>query len=543
MAFKRLAANFTRNATSFADVDNGSGDALSFAVTNGKRYRFRVVYIWSTAATTTGLDIACNGPTKSYVTGLRWIQTAVTAYGTRCAFNDYDQSAPGIAADSIDAACIAVLEGVIKPTADGTFMARVASEISLSTITVLAGSYIEYECLDDLVTAGQCVMTTTDVSNSTLTPADVDPASGPSLAFSLAANKWYRFRFNVLWWSAASTTSLSLGVNGSSSPTAVWARNIIGNQLTGTAITEGSLRAYNVMTTGANRPSTGAISYAVIEGTVCNGASAHDMIARFASEIDTSSVTILADSSVEFYEISAPPIKDCPNEGGYYYPVDADDYTALDATLPTHWYLMQGANVAAAGDDQQTAATDFDLTENGTLEYDQAFGAMSRKCVHFTQNLNERLIFGDFIDESTNSLVIKISMILGDQSTTRAIGIFGASPELWIRCASTEVIGITVNGVTSNGNFSYLGVGPFVLALILDHRSPGAVRVVTKHQYVAGTYAAPGRFSGKCLGSNDAVVANLAALMDVAHVEVYAGSPAEVHIDEGAVNRRVVTGV
>lgn len=545
MSTKRLAANFTRNATSFASVDNGSGDALSFAVTNGKRYRFRIIYLWSSAATTTGLDIACSGPSASYVSGLRWIQTSTTAYGTRCAFNGYDQSAPGTAIDTIDAVSIAVLEGVMKASADGTFIARVASEVASSTITVLAGSVIEWECLDDLVTEGKCVFLSEDVTNSTLVLADVAGVAlgNQALKFPVSANKRYGFRFNVLWWSVTSTTSISLAINGPASPTAVWARNIIGNQLTGTAITEGNLRAYEVATTGANRPNTGSVSYAVIEGVLRNGANAGDVIARFASEIDTSQVTVMLDSSVEFFEIAAPPVLDCPNEVGYYFPEDAADFAATDQVLPGHWYLCQGADIAAAGDDQQTVGSDIDLTKNGTVEFDQTFGAASRKGIHFTQNADERVIFGDPYNVNTQSLMIDMALVVGDQSTTRAVAVLGTGPELWIRIASTEVLGITLNGVTNNGNFSYLSTGVFHAQLCLDHRSPGAVVLTTKHQRLVGTYAAPGNFTGKCIGSDTSVVANLCFVGDLGYLAVWGGTDAEVRRDEGPANRFVVAGV
>ncbi len=40
---------------------------------------------------------------------------------------------------------IAWLEGLILPTADGTVIARFASEILSSAITALAGSFVQYQ--------------------------------------------------------------------------------------------------------------------------------------------------------------------------------------------------------------------------------------------------------------------------------------------------------------------------------------------------------------------------------------------------------------
>lgn len=135
-----------------ADVVNSAADTLadvttlSFAVTAGKRYRFKTFITYTAAATTTGSRWTVNGPTSptilsyrseySLTTTSRTINDGLGAYQLPAA-----ASATSVAADNV-----AVVEGVIVPSVDGTVAIQFASEVNGSAITAKANvSWLEWE--------------------------------------------------------------------------------------------------------------------------------------------------------------------------------------------------------------------------------------------------------------------------------------------------------------------------------------------------------------------------------------------------------------
>lgn len=139
-----LGADVTNNnatANTIADVT-----ALSFAVTSGSIYWFRFVIMYTAAATTTGSRWSINGPASptlliykseySLSTTSKTINQGLSAYDTPAA------SSTGSAATGSN---IAVVEGFIQPSANGTVIARFASEVSSSAIVAKAGSICCYQ--------------------------------------------------------------------------------------------------------------------------------------------------------------------------------------------------------------------------------------------------------------------------------------------------------------------------------------------------------------------------------------------------------------
>jgi hypothetical protein len=62
------------------------------------------------------------------------VNTGLTAYGQ-----------PALASpSSLVAGNVAIIQGVISPSASGTVIVRFASEVASSAITAKAGSYVEY---------------------------------------------------------------------------------------------------------------------------------------------------------------------------------------------------------------------------------------------------------------------------------------------------------------------------------------------------------------------------------------------------------------
>lgn len=134
-------ANSNAVANTLQDVTG-----LSFAVVAGTRYRFRAVIHYTAAATTTGSRWTVNGPASPTVLSYtsRYTLTATTeTFNYASAY----QQPTGANASSLTSGNVAVIEGFITPSANGTVAVQFASEISNSAITALAGSYLEWEAL------------------------------------------------------------------------------------------------------------------------------------------------------------------------------------------------------------------------------------------------------------------------------------------------------------------------------------------------------------------------------------------------------------
>lgn len=113
---------------------------LTIAVTAGDSYRFRFVAGYTSAATTTGARFTINGPAMTSINFVsRWTLTATTEYFF------YASALLGgtVQATSLAAGNMVVIEGVCKPSADGTLAVQFSSEITVSAITVLAGATFE----------------------------------------------------------------------------------------------------------------------------------------------------------------------------------------------------------------------------------------------------------------------------------------------------------------------------------------------------------------------------------------------------------------
>lgn len=139
-----LASDVTNNnasANTIADVT-----ALSFAVTSGSTYWFRFFIMYTAAAATTGSRWSINGPAAptllifkseySLTATSRTINEGLSAYDTPAASN---------ATSATTTSNCAWVEGYITPSANGTVIARFASEVSSSAIVAKAGSILHYQ--------------------------------------------------------------------------------------------------------------------------------------------------------------------------------------------------------------------------------------------------------------------------------------------------------------------------------------------------------------------------------------------------------------
>lgn len=146
-----LSADVTNNnatANTMADVTG-----LSFSVTAGETYAFEFIIHFTAAATTTGSRWAINGPASPTFLGYRssvGLSTAGTAgtdVNTDTNAAVYDSPAASNASSPTATAAqtnIAIMEGIIRPSANGTVIARFASEVASSAIVAKAGSLLKW---------------------------------------------------------------------------------------------------------------------------------------------------------------------------------------------------------------------------------------------------------------------------------------------------------------------------------------------------------------------------------------------------------------
>ena len=145
------AVNTLNTVVLGSDVTNNNGVAntiadvtgLSFSVNAGETYWFYFCIAYTSAATTTGSRWSISGPGSptllnytSHYTLTATSETAnyATAYDTPAAAN----------ASSLTAGNIATIEGIIKPSGNGTVIARFASEVSSSAIVAKAGALLQW---------------------------------------------------------------------------------------------------------------------------------------------------------------------------------------------------------------------------------------------------------------------------------------------------------------------------------------------------------------------------------------------------------------
>ena len=147
------ATNSTNLVALGSDVTNNNGTAntiadvtgLSFSVTAAQTYYFRFQIDYTAAATTTGSRWSINGPGSptrlSYGSVYSLTTTSVT---TNTGLTTYDTPAASSASSAATAGNVAIIEGFITPSANGTVIARFASEVASSAIVAKAGSLLTW---------------------------------------------------------------------------------------------------------------------------------------------------------------------------------------------------------------------------------------------------------------------------------------------------------------------------------------------------------------------------------------------------------------
>lgn len=140
-----LGSDVTNNnavANTIADVTG-----LSFSVTAGKLYWFKFIIHYTAAATTTGSrwGVHCSAGTAANLSMTSEYSLTTTTTTRNANVQGFDLPAASNATSAATGNNMAVMEGYFIPSADGTFIARFASEVSSSAIVAKAGSVCFYQ--------------------------------------------------------------------------------------------------------------------------------------------------------------------------------------------------------------------------------------------------------------------------------------------------------------------------------------------------------------------------------------------------------------
>lgn len=127
-------------------VANTAADVtgLSFDVISGVTYKFKFYIVYNAAATTTGSRWSINGPTASSLMYSSEYTLTSTTTTRNIHLTGYNLPASSNAS-SLTTGNLAIIEGYITPSANGTVIARFASEVASSAVTAVSGlSHVEY---------------------------------------------------------------------------------------------------------------------------------------------------------------------------------------------------------------------------------------------------------------------------------------------------------------------------------------------------------------------------------------------------------------
>lgn len=137
-----LGSDVTNNNATPNTMQDVTG--LGFNVTAGNNYYFYFMIQYTAAINTTGSRWSINGPATPTLLSYVSEYTVTTTTTTRNAvLQAYDLPA-SCNATSVVAQNMAIIEGIIRPSQNGTVVARFASEVANSAIVAKAGSVCYY---------------------------------------------------------------------------------------------------------------------------------------------------------------------------------------------------------------------------------------------------------------------------------------------------------------------------------------------------------------------------------------------------------------
>lgn len=126
-----------------ADATYADVTGLSFDVVADATYDFRARIPYTAAAGTTGSAWGINGPAAPTAVYVRSSYPSAADTITQNAVDDYDLPAAGNG--DTPAGAVALIEGQITPSDDGTVAIRFLSDVNTSAITAKAGAVLEWK--------------------------------------------------------------------------------------------------------------------------------------------------------------------------------------------------------------------------------------------------------------------------------------------------------------------------------------------------------------------------------------------------------------
>lgn len=139
----------TENVTNADVTPNTLADVtgLSFPVLSGELYQFRFFIHYAANAVTTGSRWSINGPATTVLSYRSEYGFTVASRTYNEGLSSYNLPASSNATSPATAENIAVVEGLIEPSANGDVIARFASEVTAAAIVAKAGSFVQYRRL------------------------------------------------------------------------------------------------------------------------------------------------------------------------------------------------------------------------------------------------------------------------------------------------------------------------------------------------------------------------------------------------------------
>jgi hypothetical protein len=286
--FVPKAADQSSTSTALADVTD-----LAFAMAANTTYAFEFFIVYQTAAVTTGIALAVNGPASP--TAFNIFSEIMTG---RAAGTDQVESSHIFAYNTPHTTTgtaetggqLARLRGVIRngPNA-GTFTLRFATEVAASQVDIFGPrSHVWWKQLE-ADAQDRHVYKSADQASTVTALADVT-----DLQWAILASAVYEFEIFLAFQTAAGTTGINLSMNGPASPTDVhWMTEVM---VTGVQSTDGvetkAHNAYDDAHLTANIDAANTNRSAVIRGYLRNGANAGTLTLRLATEVAASAATI-----------------------------------------------------------------------------------------------------------------------------------------------------------------------------------------------------------------------------------------------------------
>ena len=135
-----LGADVVNNAATANTLQDVPG--LAFDVKAGVRYHFKFVIPYTAQATGTGSRWTVNGPAFSSLYYVSDYSLTATSRTMNEGLSAYNLPAAANATSATTGSNMAIIEGVIVPSTDGSVIARFASEVANSAITAKAGAFV-----------------------------------------------------------------------------------------------------------------------------------------------------------------------------------------------------------------------------------------------------------------------------------------------------------------------------------------------------------------------------------------------------------------